>query len=282
MIHFAVDGNVMQKRWKAHSKRICAHRLKVSMAERPREEARHRRDVGGRALHHDDVLAQLGELRDEGDGGRTRPDDHHSLARELDFLRPELWVYDLTSRGDKLVPAWEARVERLVVVVVANAGYEEAALNLLWHLVVSDEHVNRPRFGLGGPGLRDDLVLVPDPARDVVLVRRLADVIADVPALCEVLVGVERLEAVSIINHWRVGADPRILEDVPGASTRTTHLEDHIILLRAHVLQVVSTGDPRKAGADDDDVKLLLWDGVGLLRHGRRRVGAAWSCKRDG
>ena len=63
-----------------------------------------------------------------------------------------------------------------------------------------------------------------------------------------------RLEPETEGEHIGVGADTRVLEQVPGAAEVLPALQDHIALVRAAVLQMPGRTDAGDTGSHDDDV----------------------------
>src|SRR6478609_6326288 len=96
---------------------------------------------------------------------------------------------------------------------------------------------------------------------DAILDRRLPNVIEDVRPVGDRLRLRPRLERVAEREHVGVGADPGVLEEVPGPAAALAPLEDRIALAGAVGLEVDGGADAREAGADDQDVEVL--DGGG-------------------
>ena len=103
-----------------------------------------------------------------------------------------------------------------------------------------------------------DAVIEPDVRLDPVLARGLAHVVEDRGAVGDRLGLAPRLERVAERVHVGVRADPRIAEQIPGAADALARLEDRVGLTGAILLEVMRGADAGQAGADDQDVNVLL------------------------
>src|SRR5690606_12415011 len=118
---------------------------------------------GWGALKHRDMrgalaVAVLGHRRDNGNRGRTRPDDDYLLARIVEILWPELGMDDLPL---KILAAREMGVVGLVIVVIARAKIEPARRRRrgLPGLIL---HRHRPASIRAAPVGTDDLAVETD------------------------------------------------------------------------------------------------------------------------
>ena len=215
--------------------------------------ARHREDVGGRALQHRHVGGVLGHRRDQRHRGGAAADHHHPLALVLGLLGPVLGMDDLPLEG--LDPG-ELRRVALVIAVVAAAVHQEGRRERHRSAVVALRRHGPARF-LTRPRRTDDTVAEAHLAIDAALARRRPHVVEDRLAVGDRLRRRPRPEAVAERVHVGVGADPGIAEEVPGAADRLARLEDREALARATLLQVMGGADPGDPGADDKHIDAL-------------------------
>ena len=182
------------------------------------------------------------QRRDERDGGRAGADDDNPLALDIEVVGPELRVDD---RPREVVLTGEVGDVAAVVVVVAGREVEEAGRVLDGAIGGVGRH--GPALRLAGPVGGDHLVAVVDSIIDAVCRGRLPQVTQDRRAVGNRLRVRPRTEGEGEGVHVRVGADPGIAKEVPGATARRPCLEDREGVVRhrlGHPAGHVDAGEP--------------------------------------
>ncbi len=209
-------------------------------------------------MQHRDVGNILGHGRNEGHGGRPRPDHHDPLADVVEVLGPFLGMDD---RPGEAFPASELRRVALPVAVVPGthveepAGHGDEALGSGHGVGVCGRH--RPSGVGAGPFGGRDPVSEADVAGQVVLGDRLPQVVQDDRSVGDRLLLLPRLEAEAQGVHVAVGPYARIPEQVPRAADVRPALQDGEGRARAPVLEVDGAADAGDPGADDQDVDVF-------------------------
>ena len=215
-------------------------------------DPRQREDIARRALEHRHVLRGLGHRGHDRHRGRPGADDDDPLARVVEVLRPELRVDHLP--GEVLDPL-EARVVRLLVVVVPAAEVDEAGPDL--PATARGLQLDGPLLLVRGPARGDDPVPGVDALGQSALAGRLPDVLEDVAAVGDRLAALPRTEGEGQGEHVGVGAHPGVAEEVPGPAGRLPRLDDRQLDAGVRLLDAVRGADAREPGADDEDVDAL-------------------------
>ncbi len=214
---------------------------------------RQRPDVSRRALQHRHVACtRIHQSRNQGHCGSAGPDHDDLLARVVEVLRPVLRMDDGAL---EVVVALEGRQVALVVVVVTAAREQERARHLALLAVVVDGE--RPSIVGVRPLGGQHPVAVADVFVDAVLRRGLFDVGLDRRTVGDRCRRLPRLEPEAQGEHVRVGTNPGVAEQVPGATQVGAALQDRVALGRAAVLQMPRRADAGDAGADDDNVEVF-------------------------
>ena len=208
-------------------------------------------------------VARAGQGRDERDRRRPAPDDHHRRVGTVEVVGPVLGVDD---RPLETIDILEIGDVAPVVAVVAAAGEQEAAGELDRRARVRALGDDVPPGGRTRPVGREDAVAEADAAIDALVPRGVLDVAADVVAVGDGLRPRPGSERVAQGEHVRVRAHPRVAKQVPGPPDGVPGLEDGVGRPRARRLQMVTGGDARQAGTDDEHVQML---GRGGGRHRR-------------
>src|ERR1700688_1469829 len=94
-------------------------------------------------------------------------------------------------------------------------------------------------------------------AVDAISLGSVANIAADRFAVGDRGVGFPWAKRIAEREHVRVGPDPRITEQVPGAADRIAAFEDHVRLAGTRRLQVIGSIHAGKPAADDHDVEML-------------------------
>src|SRR5713101_333168 len=117
--------------------------------------------------------------------------------------------------------------------------------------------LRRPRGSL-------DFMQKPDIAVDTCVARRVGDVVADVAARRNRPGMGPRAERIAHGEHVRVGANPWIAEQVPGAADLLPLFENDVAFVGAEFLQVIAGVDSRQSCSHDQDIE--MFGGHRLLR----------------
>ena len=198
---------------------------------------------GRAALEHRDVRGALGDQRrDERDRGGARADDDDPFALDIEVVGPELRV---DNRPREIVLTGEVDDVATVVVVVAGREVEEAGGVL--DGAIGGVSRDGPALCLAGPVGRGHLLAIVDSFVDAVCRGRLPQVTQDRRAVGNRLRVRPRTEGEGEGVHVRVGADPGIAKEVPGATARRPCLEDREGVVRhrlGHPAGHVDAGEP--------------------------------------
>ena len=222
-----------------------------------------RRDqVARRALQHGHFPSPLGHGWEQRDRGGSTADHHHVLAGVVEVLRPVLGV---DHGATELLDAGELRGVALVVVVVAAAEVDEPAAVLLFRTTLRAVLLHRDRPGVGRrvPVRCAHVAVEPDVPVDSVLVRGVAQVLADVGAVGDALLPGPRLEGEGQREDTAVGAHAWVPKQIPGTADPLASLQDGVRQVWVALGDPVGRVEAGDSGADDDDVEV-----VGLCRRG--------------
>src|SRR5439155_19825695 len=141
-------------------------------------------------------------------------DDHDALAGVVEFLRPELRVYD---GAGEVLDAVELRREALLVVVIARPDEQEAGRQLDRLAVVAPRR-DRPASRLRRPARGGDVMAEADVTLEVVLGDGLVQVVEDQVGGGDRAVGRPGLEREPEREEVGIRADAGEPEQVPRAA----------------------------------------------------------------
>jgi hypothetical protein len=167
--------------------------------------------------------------------------------------------------------ALECRCVALVVAVVAGAREQEVAGQARRLLGVGALDIDRPSRIVRRPLGAHDAMAEVDLSVDAVVTRRVPDVAEYRGPVRDRLGVLPWPEGVAERVHVRVRPDPGVPEQIPRAADGVSRLEDGEGLARALGLEVAAGADARKAGADDQHVK--VFDRLGTRERARRLRG---------
>ena len=208
-----------------------------------------RQQIGRRALQHGHMAGFARHRGDHADRGRAAADHHDPFAGVIQRLGPQLGMH---HRPGEVLDTGEVRPVGLVVVVVAGAEEQEARPVRASRTVMGGLHC--PHVGRRIPIRREHPGVELDVAIDVVLVRGVDQIGADVLAVGDVLRPGPRLPRERQREDVAVGADTGIAVQVPGAPDGRPSLQDGVTQLRVALLDPVRRTDPGDARSDDQDV----------------------------
>ncbi len=193
----------------------------------------------------------LGDGRDQRDGGRAAADDHDPLAGEVEAIGPVLRMH---HQAGEVLAARPGRLVALVVSVVARAQVEEAARpgGPRAGLGVLDRH--GPPGLLAGPVRAEHPRVVADLPVDAVGGRRFPEVAENIRAACDRLGVLPRAERVTEGEHVRVRPDAGEPEQVPCPAAGATRLDDRVRDAGGIGLQAAGGADTGQAGPHNQDV----------------------------
>ena len=214
----------------------------------------HRKEIGWRALQHGHVSGRARHCRHDGRRGRAAADHDDGLVRVVEVRRPVLRVNELA--GEPVHPR-EVRHIAFVLVVVARAGDQESSgITMLsaCAFVVCHE---LPGAGTAVPVNRFDLLSESELFPDAELINGRVEVVANLVGAGEDLGPKPGPEIVGIAEHVRVGANPGIAKQVPGAADCLASFEDHDAPLREALRKARCDADTGDASADDQYVEVL-------------------------
>ena len=158
----------------------------------------------------------------------------------------------------------EVRFVALVIVIVPGAAHQETGGIVFGFTGRFIQRGELPALVDTGPVRGFYRQTVADVPLDIILPGGLTHVILDRGAVRQHLTAGPRAEVVAEGEHVGVGADTGITEQIPGTAKRLTALQDGKGLSRTLALQVTRHANAGNAGADDQDVKMVLAHGCGL------------------
>ncbi|SHU67537.1 Uncharacterised protein [Mycobacteroides abscessus subsp. abscessus] len=211
-----------------------------------------RHDVGGRTLQHGDVAGVGRHRRNQRHGGGAGADHDHLLALVVQVFGPVLWVH---HGAFEIGHPGELRRVALVVVVVPTAAEQEGTGVFDGLAIVI--HLNGPLLGFGVPGSADNLLPVPHVPVNTGVGRRLVHVVQDRRTIGQGPAVVPRREPEAQGVHVRVGANTRVLEEVPGAAHVVAGFKHRVGLGRAAILDMPRGTDPGDTCTDNEHVKVF-------------------------
>ena len=185
----------------------------------------------------------LGQGGDERDRRRATADDHDSLARVVEILRPLLRVDDSSAEACNAGPL--RRVPALVI-VIAGAEIEEVAGELDHRFVVSGFSLHGPARVVRRPGDASHAMVVSNSLVQAVLGGSLADVVEDCWAVGHGLGFTPGAEAIAERVHVAVGANAWVTKQIPGAAHRLAPFEDDKTFPRTLSLEMARAANSRQ------------------------------------
>ena len=213
-----------------------------------------RGDVGRRPLQHGHVCGtRIGECGNESHRCGAASDDDDPFAGVVEVFRPVLRMHD---RALEVVGSGKLRRVALVVVVVAAAGEQERAGDVLLLTVGLDAH--RPPVVRVGPVDALHVVPITDVLAEPVLADGLVEIADDRGPVGDRLGIRPRLEPEAEGEHVGVRPDARILEQVPGAAEILPAFQDDEGRGRTPLLEVPGGTDAGDARAHDHDIEMTL------------------------
>lgn len=200
-------------------------------------------------LKHGHALRILGEDREEGDRGGAGADDDDTLAGVIEVRGPELRVHGCAF---EILEAGDSGREGLVVVVVAGREDDEARAQ--GRAAPGVVHLKEPGLRVAAPVRGQDLVREADALVNAEGGGGVADVGQDASAVGDGALFGPGPPGEAEGMQVAVGADARVLEEVPGPAYGLPGLEDGVGLVRALGLDAVGGVYAGDAGADYEDV----------------------------
>ena len=197
-----------------------------------------RQDVGGSALDHGDLCTQRGQRRYQGDGGGAAADHCDALARRVHVCGPML---GMDHRPLEVFTVGKPGNKALVIAVVAGGvedppGSEVQQLSGAGGLgpaAVSGSvrgsralHRHVPARPGTGPICGHHLVVVADQGIHAVLGSSVLEVLQDAGAVGNGFLLLPRAEVIAKGVKVRIGPDPGIAEQVPGAAGTAARLQE--------------------------------------------------------
>ena len=249
---------------------LCREHLAKEIGECIAIGTRHH--VRRRTLQHGDVRCGIGHRWHQRDGRCSGADHHHTLVGVVEVIGPFLWVHD--STGEALPPAELGQVSRLVG-VVASAHEQVVALESTLRAIATCG-VHHPCGRRRRPFGSHHALTESHVAFQVVLSHGLTQVFHDRWPVGDRFLRLPWFELVAERVHVAIGANPRVLEEIPRATDVLATLENHEAAIGGFLLQVDSCADAGDSCAYNDDVEAFSGHAATLRCDHRVCCGSLW------